>query len=64
MAAPPQKKRRRGKNNKPTLIKEYELLRDFSICRFETIVIDVDSPFDLVYPVWKEFRGLGNYPNF
>ena len=46
----------RHTNDKPTLIKEYELLRDFSIYRFETIVIDVDSPFDLVYPVWKEIK--------
>lgn len=38
------------------LIKEYGLLKDSSIYRYETVVIDIDSPFDRVYPVWKELK--------
>ena len=38
------------------LIKEYGLLKDSSIYRYETVVIDIDSPFKEVYPVWKELK--------
>ena len=38
------------------LVRKYGLLRDSSIYRFDTVVIDVDSPFESVYPVWNELR--------
>ncbi len=38
------------------LVKEYGLLRDSSIYRYETVVIDVDSPFNEVYPAWRELK--------
>ena len=47
----------RYSNNKSGLVKEYELLKDSSIYRFETVVIDIDSSFDSVYPVWSELKG-------
>ena len=46
----------RYSNNKSGLVKEYELLKDSSIYRFETVVIDIDSSFDSVYPAWNELR--------
>ncbi|MEO2065145.1 MAG: hypothetical protein ABGX17_01435, partial [Desulfurobacteriaceae bacterium] len=46
----------RYSSNKNELVKEYELLKDSSIYRFETVVIDIDSPFDSVYPAWNELR--------
>jgi len=46
----------RYSNSKNELVKKYELLKDFSIYRFETVVIDIDSPFDSVYPAWNELR--------
>jgi len=46
----------RYSNSKSGLVKEYELLKDSSIYRFETVVIDVDSSFDSVYPAWNELR--------
>jgi len=46
----------RYSNNKSGLVKEYELLKDSSIYRFETVVIDIDSPFDSVYPAWNELK--------
>jgi hypothetical protein len=38
------------------LVRKYGLLRDSSIYRFDTVVIDIDSPFESVYPVWNELR--------
>ena len=38
------------------LVKGYGLLKDSSIYRFETIVVDIDSPFESVYPAWNELR--------
>jgi hypothetical protein len=38
------------------LVRKYELLKDSSIYCFDTIVIDIDSPFESVYPVWNELR--------
>jgi len=46
----------RNCRDKAGLIKKYGLLRDSSIYRFETIVIDIDSPFESVYPAWNELR--------
>jgi len=46
----------RHSKNKAALIKEYGLLTDASIYRFETVVIDVDSPFENVYPAWNELK--------
>ena len=46
----------RYSNSKSGLVKEYELLKDSSIYRFETVVIDIDSPFESVYPVWNELK--------
>jgi len=46
----------RYSNSKSELVKEYELLKDSSIYRFETVVIDIDSPFESVYPVWNELK--------
>jgi len=43
-------------SDKASLVKEYGLLKDSSIYRYETVVIDIDSPFDLVYPAWKELK--------
>jgi len=39
-----------------SLVKEYGLLQDASIYRFKTVVVDVDSNFEVVYPVWEELR--------
>ena len=41
---------------KAALVKEFGLLRDKSIYRFETVVIDIDSPFESVYPAWEELK--------
>ena len=38
------------------LVKGYGLLKDSSIYRFETIVVDIDSPFESVYPAWDELK--------
>ena len=38
------------------LVRKYGLLKDSSIYRFDTVVIDIDSPFESVYPVWNELR--------
>jgi len=38
------------------LVRKYGLLRDSSIYRFDTVVIDIDSPFESVYPAWNELR--------
>jgi len=46
----------RYSNSKSELVKEYELLKDSSIYRFETVVIDIDSPFESVYLVWNELK--------
>ena len=46
----------RYSSNKNELVREYELLKDSSIYRFETVVIDIDSSFDSVYPAWNELR--------
>jgi predicted transcriptional regulator len=46
----------RYSNTKNGLVKEYELLKDSSIYRFETVVIDIDGPFESVYPAWNELR--------
>jgi len=46
----------RGCKDKVELVKKYGLLRDSSIYRFETIVLDIDSSFESVYPVWNELR--------
>jgi len=46
----------RHSKNKAALIKEYGLLTEASIYRFETVVIDVDSPFESVYPAWNELK--------
>ena len=46
----------RNSRNKAELIKKYGLLRDSSVYRFETVVIDIDSPFESVYPAWDELR--------
>ena len=39
-----------------SLVKEYGLLQDASIYRFKTVVVDVDSNFEVVYPIWEELR--------
>jgi len=50
----------RNCRDKAGLVKKYGLLRDSSIYRFETVVIDIDSPFESVYPAWNELReGIG-----
>ena len=41
---------------KSSLVKEYGLLQDTSIYRFKTVVVDVDSNFEVVYPIWEELR--------
>ena len=46
----------RNCRDKEELIKKFGLLRDSSIYRFETVVIDIDSPFESVYPTWNELR--------
>ena len=46
----------RYSKNPVALVKEYGLLTDASIYRFETVVIDIDSPFESVYPTWNELR--------
>jgi len=46
----------RYSNSKDRLVKEYGLLKDSSIYRFETVVIDIDSPFDNVYSAWSELK--------
>ena len=46
----------RYSNSKNGLVKKYELLKDFSIYRFETVVIDIDSSFESVYPAWNDLR--------
>jgi len=46
----------RNGRDKAELIKKYGLLRDSSIYRFETVVIDIDSPFESVYPAWNDLR--------
>jgi len=46
----------RYSEDKGRLVKEYELLKDSSIYRFETVVIDIDSPFESVYPTWNELK--------
>jgi len=46
----------RYSSNRNELVKKYGLLKDSSIYRFETVVIDIDSPFDSVYPVWNELK--------
>ena len=46
----------RYSSNRSELVKKYGLLKDSSIYRFETVVIDIDSPFDSVYPAWNELR--------
>jgi len=46
----------RYSSNRNELVKKYGLLKDSSIYRFETVVIDIDSPFDSVYPAWNELK--------
>jgi len=46
----------RHSNNQVALVKEYGLLTDASIYRFETIVIDIDSPFESVYSAWNDLK--------
>lgn len=46
----------RYSKNQVALVKEYGLLTDASIYRFETVVIDIDSPFESVYPAWNELK--------
>jgi len=46
----------RHSENRVALVKEYGLLTDASIYRFETVVIDIDSPFESVYPAWNELK--------
>jgi len=48
--------RKASKGEKTALAKEYGLLKDSSIYRFETVVIDIDSPFESVYPAWEELK--------
>ena len=38
------------------LITKYELLKDKAIHRVINITLDIDSDFDLVYPIWKELK--------
>jgi len=46
----------RHSKNQVAIVKEYGLLTDASIYRFETVVIDIDSSFENVYPVWNELK--------
>ena len=46
----------RYSSNRNELVKKYGLLKDSSIYRFETVVIDIDSPFESVYLVWNELK--------
>jgi len=48
--------RKASKGEKAALAKEFGLLRDESIYRFETVVIDIDSPFESVYPAWEKLK--------
>ena len=47
---------RKGSIDRVDLVKKYGLLRDSSIYRYETVVIDIDSPFNEVYPAWEELK--------
>jgi len=38
------------------LAKYYGLLRDSAILNIETLVLDVDSPYEKVFPVWEELK--------
>ena len=40
------------------LVRKYKLLKDSAIHVFKIITIDIDSPFEDVYPVWKELLSL------
>jgi len=40
------------------LVRKYELLKDKAMHVFKIITIDIDSPFEDVYPVWKELLSL------
>jgi len=42
--------------DKTKLVKEYGLLKDSSIYRYKVVVLDVDSPFERVYPAWNELK--------
>ena len=48
--------RHSNREGKAGLIKEYGLLKDSSIYRFQTVTLDIDSPFEDVYPAWNELR--------
>lgn len=43
-------------SQKLELVRKYGLLKDSSIYRFDIVVIDIDSPFESVYPAWNELR--------
>jgi hypothetical protein len=46
----------RSSSQKLELVRKYGLLKDSSIYRFDTVVIDIDSPFESVYPAWEELK--------
>jgi hypothetical protein len=46
----------RSSSQRLELVKKYGLLKDSSIYRFDTVVIDIDSSFESVYPAWNELR--------
>jgi len=43
------------------LVRKYGLLRDSSIYRFDTVVIDVDSPFESVYPAFVRDKNASRF---
>ncbi len=38
------------------LVKKYRLLKDDAILKLKVLVIDIDSPYEEVLPVWEELR--------
>jgi hypothetical protein len=60
-------KHTRDPEERKKLATRYELLTDKKILNISSIVLDIDSPFEEVYPVWKELvekLGLKGYVVF